>query len=354
MAGNNQEHRYTDQGQEPALTKDIPGALEGKPREGDSFDPRSTNTPGFVSAVESASETFQLRAQTATENTTAGTAQKASKPETTVTPAEAPALSPASTTTATPTSKTQGPLILLSQSPHKLEHRHWLETTIQIALPAVRGAFTKAGIAIPSDSEILQAMIMTNRFTPEQIEELMRTIQVPGLIVLHPEMQSFEDYVRFLNANKKRRGQYDVFTSGSREIAFRKQDKALEDERRGHPAEYKFGIGEMTQEPANRSGKLRDIVRNWETSDLAQKTRTATFREYTVLRAQAPDLLDLSGWTILSEENAPHKIIGDDNLVSGVYGYRSWYVEYGAYFNGYDPKDEDVYRYARVRPVVVG
>ena len=64
---NNQERRYTDQGEGQNLPKDVVGAVERKLREGDSFSPRNTDTPEFVSAVESASKTFQLRTQEATE-----------------------------------------------------------------------------------------------------------------------------------------------------------------------------------------------------------------------------------------------------------------------------------------------
>ncbi|MCK9185854.1 hypothetical protein M0P48_00245 [Candidatus Gracilibacteria bacterium] len=253
---------------------------------------------------------------------------------------------PATTTTS------KGPLILSSQSPHTPEHRQYLEKTIQTALPSLRKAFSNARIEIPTDTEILQAMTMTNRFTPEQIEALMRNIQVPGLIVLPAQMQSFEDYVRLLNANKKRQRQYDVSASDNRTTAFSKQDKTLRDERKGQPAECKFGIGEMTQEPQNRQGKLRDIVEKWEGSPLANLTRTATPRQYAVLQAQAKDLLDLNGWTILSEENAPHKIIGDDNLASGANGYYFWAGGNGVRFNEYSPELDC--SYARVRPVVVG
>ncbi|MDP2642566.1 MAG: hypothetical protein Q8P62_01860 [Candidatus Peregrinibacteria bacterium] len=326
MENNKPECRYTDKGEEQNLPKDVVGAVERKLREGDSFAPRTTDAHEFVSAVEEASKTFQLRTQVAT--------------------------SPSVEATEIPTPKNQGPLILQSKSPHTPEHKKYLETTIQTALPSVRKAFMNARIEIPTDNEILQAMIMTNRFTRDQIEELIRNIQVPGLVVLPPEMQSFESYVGFLNANEKRRGQYGVSTSDSRKTAFSEQDKALIEERKGQPAQYKFGIGEMMQEPQNRQGKLRDIVEKWEGSALAKQTRTATPREYAVLQAQAKDLLDLNGWTMLSEENAPHKIIGDDNLVSGANGRNAWLDDDRVSFVGYSPGN--AYRYARVRPVVVG
>ncbi|MDP2642988.1 MAG: hypothetical protein Q8P62_04055 [Candidatus Peregrinibacteria bacterium] len=273
----------------------------------------------------------------------------ATSPAVEATDASTTETSPAAPATTTPS---KGPLILLSKSPHTSEHKKYLEATIGQALPSVRKAFANARIEIPTDSEILQAMTMTNRFTPEQIEALMRNIQVPGLVVLPPEMQSFESYVGFLNANKKRRRQDDVFTSDSRKKAFSEQDKALIEERKGQPAQYKFGIGEMTQEPQNRQGKLRDIVETWEGSDLAKLTRTVTPREYAVLQAQAKDILDLNGWTMLSEENASHKIIGDDNLVSGAYGRNPWYGDFRVNFRELYP--EVGCDYARVRPVVVG
>lgn len=234
---------------------------------------------------------------------------------------------------------------LLSKSPHSPEHRKYIETVVGADIQRVRRSFENAGITIPTDDEILQQMIMTERFKPYQVDGLIRTVKTPGLMVLPPQMQSFGDYERFLNANKKRRGQRDVLVSSGRRIAFAAQDEALRNATQASPASYKFRIGEIDPEPDNRSGKLREIIRG---ISLPKGLRVMTPREFAVSQGQAQDLIDLNGWSILCEENEPHKIIGDDNLVSGGGGY-DWDGVRRVNFDDRDPEYGSVY--ARVRPV---
>lgn len=244
-----------------------------------------------------------------------------------------------------PQTKPQSPLVILSKCPHSPEHKKYIETIVGTAIPSVRKSFQNAGRAIPTDDEILQQMVMTERFKPDQVDGLIRTVRTPGLMVLPPEMRSFEDYERFLNANKKRRGQRDVSVTDGRRTAFAAQDEALRNATQASPASYKFRIGEIDPEPDNRSGKLREIIRG---ISLPKGLRVMTPREHAVSQGQAQDLIDLNGWSILCEENEPHKIIGDDNLVSGGRGYDR---PGDAGVDFYDHNPGNVCSYARVRPV---
>ncbi|MFA4891117.1 MAG: hypothetical protein WC604_02065 [Candidatus Gracilibacteria bacterium] len=290
---------------------------------------------------EFAREVLEGRAQTheKTQTVMAGVGEK---PATQPVPAVEPAVEPPKIA-----KPVESPLVILSKCPHSPEHRKYIENVVGTAIPNVRKSFRNAGIAIPTDDEILQQMVMTERFRPEQIEALIKAVQTPGLIVLPPQMQSFGDYERFLNANKKIIRQKDVFVSDDRKAAFVAQDTKLQQS----PTSYKFGIGELAQELRDRSGKLKSIVTEWEGSDLAKVLRVPTPREYAGLQGQAPNLLDLNGWSMLSEENEPHKIIGEDNFVSGGSGYYYWGD--AAWVGFFDTNPVNDYYCARVRPVVV-
>jgi len=238
--------------------------------------------------------------------------------------------------------------IVVSKSPHTAEQKRYLEETVETTLPNVRKAFKKVGVIIPSDGDILSEIITTNRFTREQVWALMRAIEVPGLIVLPKEMKLFDDYIKLRDSNLKTL-QYRRL-EGDRRLPLIEQGKKLVAE--GRP-QYKFGIGEMVQEPKNREGKLRDIVNEWEGSYFGKFMRPPTFTEHAVLSAQAPYLLDLEGWSMLAEENSPHAIIGKDDYVFGASGEerRLSFIP-GVNFRGYSA--EEYCNTARIRPVVVG
>ncbi len=242
-----------------------------------------------------------------------------------------------------------GAFPVLGGSPHTPEQQRYLEATISRALPNVRKVFERTGVCIPSDDQILEAMIMTDRFRPEQVEALMRAVRLPGLIVLPPEMQSFDDYVKFLNVNKHRRAQCDVSVSDGRKAAFAAQDTILKCQ--NEAPNYRFGIGEMVPEPQNRQGQLFDIISQWGNSGAARVLRSVTPREYAVLLAQSDSVIDSSGFTILSEENPPHKIIGNDGLVSCVDGNFDWQGDFRVDF-----REEALnlsHLTARIRPAIV-
>lgn len=248
-----------------------------------------------------------------------------------------------------PANHQKGLMILLSKSPHSLEHKRYIETVVGTTLPRVRESFKNAGIDIPSDDEIFQQMIMTDRFSQEETEALIKNIQTPGLIILPPQMQGFRDYERFLNANKKRPVQNNVFVSDNRREAFVPQDKIV----KKASASYRFGIGEISQELKNRRGKLRNIVAKWQNEGFAKVLRIPTPKEFAVLQGQATDLLDMEGWSILCEDNKLHKVIEEKNLVSGGRGYAAWLGDggYGVQFHDHNP--DRTYLRVRVRPVAV-
>ena len=213
------------------------------------------------------------------------------------------------------------------------------------SVEGLRRAFTNRGLALPTDDEILAVLLA--KFTHEKLEALKRAIQVPGLLALRGN-QSFGDTEALLNANKKRGGQLDVGVYGNRRTIFEEQDRVVA--QKNGSQELKFSFGELLQELQDRRGKLRDIITNWQRDPLAQISRTANQDEYGQLQAQAPYLLDLTGWTMLSRKDKPEEIEGDDGLVSG--GYGDWGADCRVSFTENYPGDG--YYYARVRPVVMG
>jgi len=240
--------------------------------------------------------------------------------------------------------------ILLSKSPHSPEHRKYLETVVGTAFFKFEKLFEDAGITIPTDNEILQQMIMTDRFSPEQIEALIRCIQTPGLIILLPQMQSFGDYRRLLHEKWKRGKQMYVGVSTNREVAFDSQDRLLQTV----PTLCRFGIGEIVQELGKgEDGKLGRIISKWQKSKLAKVLRAPTPREYCLLQGQSTGLIDLTGLCILCEETEPHNIIGSLRLVSVGYGISSLSLE-SSRIGFTEVNQEDGCYNTGVRPVVVG
>lgn len=340
--------RYTDKGMEPDQVQDTLGALKRKLEEGETFIPRATDEKKLKTQIEAASKEFELKAVSVVEENAPD--QQDAEPTQDSHPVgdSQPQDGGDVGDEGKEATVKKNLIILLSKSPHSPEHRKYIETAVGSALPSVKKSFENAGITIPTDDEILQQMIMTNRFRPEQIKALIRTIQTQGLIILPPQMKAFTDHERFLNSNKKRRRQSDVFVRDSRRTAFAAQDEKLQ---KAPASTYRFGLGETAQELGNRSGKLMDIVTKWQDEDLAKVLRVPTPREYAMLQGQAPDLLDLKGWSFLCEETEPHNIIGDDNRVSGGDGYYSWRGDDRVNFDDFNPERD--FSNARVRPVMV-
>lgn len=255
-----------------------------------------------------------------------------------------------------------GPTISVKKSPYSPEDQKYLEETVGATLAGVRNSFSHAGVHFLDDAKVFDEMVMTKRFRTEQIKAFRRYVDVPGLIALSPEMGSAQDYVRFLDNNRKIFGQLATSISDSVRPEFARQDEEFrrQDEREGKVGEWRFGLGEMRPDPVsvrdrfNRKGKLGNVVRSWERTDLSGLLKPANYREYAMLQAQSPRLMDLRGQTML-RSGTSDRLVGANGLIASVHGYaENWGNERGVHFDQRDPKDRLYHVDSRVRPVLMG
>ncbi|MFA6305303.1 MAG: hypothetical protein WC651_01055 [Candidatus Gracilibacteria bacterium] len=201
----------------------------------------------------------------------------------------------------------RGPLILLSKSPHTPEHRNYLEKVVGENLPNVRTAFDNAGIEIPPDNKIFDAMVMSELFTGEEIDSLMRITRDPRLIVLPPCFRSYADCLKLLNRNRRR--DYEAFVPislwGGRfdESIYTAEEQAV---RRLQGDKYIYGIGEAEAEFRMEWLTPKDIVENFRERN--PLLRPSTLREYTVLQVQGFYPIDTFGATLLAKEGAEGEV----------------------------------------------
>jgi len=249
-----------------------------------------------------------------------------------------------------------GPTIVVKKSPYSPEDQKYLEETIGEALTGVRNSFLHAGLSFLEDVEVFDAMVMTRRFNSEQLDAFRRNVQVPGLITLSSEMNFVQDYVRFLDLNRKIFGQRATSVSDSVRLEFARQDEEFkrQDEKEGKVGVWRFGLGEMMPEIPSMNGALDDIVMSWERFLLLKHLRPVSYREHAMLQAQSPVLMDLRGQTML-RSGVSDRLIGPDGLIASVRGYgENWFNGSGIHFDQRDPKDRLYHVDSRIRPVLMG
>jgi len=252
--------------------------------------------------------------------------------------------------------ESSGPTIVVGKSPYSPEDQKYLEGVIESNLARVKHSFANAGVDFPDDSDVFDAMVMTPRFNAEQLNDSRRSMVLPGLIALSPELYSYQHYFDFLDNNRRLFGQRPVSATTAVRSELVRQDEGFRrgNEKAGRVDEWRFGIGEMLPDPRKFIGELQDVVMSWERFALLRSLKSANYREYVMLQAQSPELLDTRGRTILRDGTSDGLVSNGEFIISACGYCEDWANGRGVHFADRDPKDTRFHVDSKIRAVLVG